>query len=192
MNVQQAKKDDYTYPDMTGIYATEEGRAMYYYHINPPSNYFVEFPNPDIYSIRMRINPWIGRNNDMCWDETNEGAWGDNTEFESGEDMTVSWFTNGYIFHCSTIFENNDECGTYIEIHRPTDSRVIEALKITRLYRSGYSTEFISTKNLCAGRYELWFVLRSRNGRTMQHVKPFYSNGPSCTQQQIDDASTRL
>lgn len=187
--VTQAKQDSNDYSGLTGIYATEEGRAMYYYSLNPPKNYVVEFPNPSVYEIRMKINPCEGRTTDLCCDATNEGACGDDTVFESGEDMVVAWFTNGYIFHCSDVFEKTNNWGTYIEIHRPTDYRVIEFIQVEQLYRSGYSTEFISTKQLCAGRYELWFVIRSRNGKALQHVKPFYSIEPGCTDEQVAEAA---
>ena len=163
---------------------------MISYSLNCPSNYAWEFPNPVVYEIRMLINPWINRDNDLWWDATNEGAWEDNTVFESGEDMAVAWFTNGYIFKWSSIFEKKEEWGTYIEIHRPTDSRVIEFIRIDKSYRSGFSTEFISTKQLWAGKYELWFVIRSRGGRTLQHVKPFYSIEPSWSAEQIAEATS--
>lgn len=108
-DVTKAKQDANDYSALTGIYATEEGRAMYYYSLNPPDGYDVEFPNPDVYEIRMKINPCDGRNNNLCCDATNEGACEDNTVFESGEDMTVAWFTNGYVFHCSDVFEKTDD-----------------------------------------------------------------------------------
>ena len=38
----------------------------------------------------------------------------------------------------------------------------------------------ISTSKICAGMYELWMVVRTRNGSILQHVKPFYSEYPSC------------
>jgi len=170
---------------------------MYYYNINPPDTYRVEFPNPAVYEIRMKLNPCKNRTSDLCWDGTNEAPCGDNTVFESGQDLVVAWFTNGYIFQCHDIFSDFTSeivssygCGTFIEIHRPADSRVIEYISIYQLFRSGYSTEFISTKKLCAGRYELWFVIRSRNGRIMQHVKPFYSIEPSWTDAQIAEATS--
>lgn len=71
-------------------------------------------------------------------------------------------------------------CGSYIEIHKPNHSEIEDALPISKKYSSGFSTEFISTKSLCAGRYEFWFVVRSRNGSTLQYVKPFFSIYPSC------------
>ena len=55
-------------------------------------------------------------------------------------------------------------------------------MEISSTYASGFKTEFISTKNLCAGRYEFWFVVRSMNGSTLQYVKPFFSEYPTCTE----------
>ena len=57
-------------------------------------------------------------------------------------------------------------------------------MEIQDTYASGFKTEFISTKNLCAGRYEFWFVVRSMNGSTLQYVKPFFSEYPTCNQKQ--------
>ncbi len=59
-------------------------------------------------------------------------------------------------------------------------------MELTKEFTNGFSTEFISTKNLCSGMYEFWFVLRTRNGKTLQHVKPFYSKSPSCTKETIE------
>ena len=53
-------------------------------------------------------------------------------------------------------------------------------MEISKTYSSGFATEFISTKNLCAGRYEFWWVVRSANGSTLQYVKPFFSIYPGC------------
>ena len=53
------------------------------------------------------------------------------------------------------------------EIHKPNHSKIEEEYLITRTHSDGFSTEFISTKNLCAGRYEFWWVIRSRNGSTL-------------------------
>lgn len=51
---------------------------------------------------------------------------------------------------------------------------------------SGFNTQYISTKNLCTGRYEFWVVVRTRTGRYLQHVKPFFSRYPSCADYQIN------
>jgi hypothetical protein len=59
------------------------------------------------------------------------------------------------------------QCGTYIEIHKPNNPEIEDFYEITTSYSSGFKTEFLSTKNLCAGRYEFWLVIRSRNGSTL-------------------------
>jgi hypothetical protein len=65
-DVKKAKQDDNDYSTLTGIFATEEGRAMYYYSLNPPAGYLVEFPNPEVYEIRIRINPCQDKVTDLC------------------------------------------------------------------------------------------------------------------------------
>ena len=61
-------------------------------------------------------------------------------------------------------------------------------MEISVTYSSGFKTEFISTKNLCAGRYEFWFVVRYMNGdkgsSTIQYIKPFFSEYPTCSEKQ--------
>ena len=88
--------------------------------------------------------------------------------------------TTGYVMQCSSTYSLTNQCGTYIEIHKPYNESIVEELRITKTISSGFTTEFISTKNLCAGRYEFWLVLRTRNGSILQHVKPFYSEYPAC------------
>ena len=51
---------------------------------------------------------------------------------------------------------------------------------------SGFNTQYISTKNLCTGRYEFWLVVRTRNGSILQYVKPFFSKYPTCKDYNID------
>mmetsp|Transcript_1438 Transcript_1438/g.1265 ORF Transcript_1438/g.1265 Transcript_1438/m.1265 type:complete len:152 (+) Transcript_1438:2-457(+) len=65
-NIGTSKQDTVDYSSMSGIYATEEGRAIYYYSLNCPTGYVCEFPNPVVYEIRMLINPCINRSSDLC------------------------------------------------------------------------------------------------------------------------------
>jgi len=104
---------------------------------------------------------------DLCCDGSNESVCEDNTIIQSGTDISVAWFTNGFVMRCSEKYEELLVCGTYIEIHKPNDPQIEEAYMISKTFSSGFSTEFISTKNLCAGRYEFWWVARSRNGSTL-------------------------
>lgn len=65
--MKSAKQDKNNYSGLSGVFATEEGRAMYYYTQNPPAGYGVEFPNENIFKIRIRINPCISRGgSDTC------------------------------------------------------------------------------------------------------------------------------
>mmetsp|Transcript_40128 Transcript_40128/g.38635 ORF Transcript_40128/g.38635 Transcript_40128/m.38635 type:complete len:160 (+) Transcript_40128:36-515(+) len=96
-------------------------------------------------------------------------------------DIGVAWFMSGYVMQCSTLYTVTGECGTYLEIHQPNNETILQELRITSNYANGFKTEFISRKNLCVGKYEFWMVLRTRNGRILQHVKPFYSAYPSCS-----------
>ena len=108
----------------------------------------------------MRVDPCATRvTDDLCCDGSNEGACEDNPEFESGTDIGVAWFLNGYVLHCGETYQETGQCGTYLEIHRPADPTIIDEQQIERSYESGYATEFVSTKKLCAGRYEFWYVV---------------------------------
>ncbi len=129
----------------------------------------------------MKVDPCRNKGeNDLCCDGSNEAVCEDNTSIVSGTDIGVAWLMSGYLLTCSAVYEDTGRCGTYIEIHQPNNETIVEELKITKQIASGFSTEFISTKNLCAGRYEFWMVLRTRNGSIVQHVKPFYSEYPDC------------
>jgi len=134
----------------------------------------------------MRVDPCRLKGiNDLCCDGSNEAVCEDNTIITSGTDIGLAWFVNGFIMKCSEVYRDLGVCGTFIEIHKPNSHLVEESLEISITYSSGFSTEFISTKNLCAGRYEFWFVIRTRNGKILQYVKPFFSQYPSCTDEEI-------
>ena len=131
----------------------------------------------------MRVDPCrLNGITDLCCDGSNESVCEDNTVINSGTDIGIAWFINGFVMHCSDKYSELEICGTFIEIHKPNDPKIEEALMVSKKYSSGFSTEFISTKNLCAGRYEFWWVIRSRNGSTLQYVKPFFSIYPSCVE----------
>ena len=178
----EADQDLYSYPNLVGTdFENDEQRAAYFYQQYPPEGYYVDFPNPAYIMIMMRVDPCrVNGINDLCCDGSNEAVCEDNTIINSGTDIGVAWFINGFVLHCDEKYQEKGVCGTFIEIHRPNDPTVVDELKISKKYSSGFSTEFISTKNLCAGRYEFWYVVRSRNGSTLQFVKPFFSIYPSC------------
>jgi hypothetical protein len=41
---------------------------------------------------------------------------------------------------------------------------------------------YCPTKELCAGKYELWLVVRGRAGRIILFLKPFFLYYPSCAE----------
>jgi len=129
----------------------------------------------------MRVDPCrqFGTN-DLCCDGSNEAVCEDNIVINSGTEIGIAWFINGFVMRCAEKYREVGLCGTFIEIHKPNSHVIEESMEISKTYSSGFSTEFISTKNLCAGRYEFWLVVRTLNGSSLQHVKPFFSIYPSC------------
>jgi hypothetical protein len=116
----------------------------------------------------MKVDPCRNKgDNDLCCDGSNEAVCEDNTSITSGTDIGVAWLMTGFVMKCSETYKATGRCGTYIEIHKPNSQDLEEELEITRAFSSGFATEFISTKNLCAGRYEFWMVLRTRNGKIL-------------------------
>jgi hypothetical protein len=154
---------------------------MYFYREKRLKTYRIDFPNPMKYKIVLKVDPCRSKgDNDLCCDGTNEAVCDDFPNISSGQDIAVAWMMTGYVVTCSDLFKEKGTCGTYIEIHKPYNETILEELLITKQISNGFTTEFISTKNLCAGRYEFWIVVRTRNGSILQHVKPFYSEYPSC------------
>jgi hypothetical protein len=138
---------------------------MYFYRERKLKVYRIDFPNPQYYKISLKIDPCRNKgDNDLCCDGTNEAVCEDNPNISAGQDVSVAWFMTGYVVKCSDLFEEKRTCGTYIEIHRPNDETVLEEKLITKQISNGFTTEFISTKNICSGRYEMWLVVRTRNG----------------------------
>ena len=52
----------------------------------------------------------------------------DNTTIVSGKDVPVAWFMGGFVVRCSVPYDKSGQCGTYIEIHRPNNPHIEEAL----------------------------------------------------------------
>jgi hypothetical protein len=128
----------------------------------------VDFPNPQYVIIKMKVDPCKEKGiSDLCCSGSNESVCEDNPSIQSGTDIGLAWFVSGFIFRCMGMYRKLRVCGTFIEIHKPNFSEIEEELEISKTYSTGFTTEFISTKNLCAGNYEFWLVTRTRNGSTL-------------------------
>lgn len=177
----QAGNDTYTYPRLKGTqFEDPTVRAMHFYSQYSLPTYRIDFPNPLYYKIIIKINPCLGRTNQQCCDGKNQDVCGDHPSISSGQGIPIAWFMTGYVVQCSPLFDATGNCGTYMEIHEPNNETILEQAQITKSISNGFTMQFISTANLCAGMYELWMVVRTRNGSILQHVKPFYSEYPSC------------
>ena len=98
----KADRDTHEYNLVCTDFETEESRAAYFYTLNPPEGYYVDFPNPRYVILKMFVDPCRERGtSDLCCDGSNEAVCEDNTVIQSGTQVGVAWFTNGFVLRCS-------------------------------------------------------------------------------------------
>ncbi len=178
-NYLKARYDNYSkYSTSLGLKEiTNDSVAQFYYKNKNPEGYIVLFPNEDYFRIFIYIDPCRDGIQFCC--QSMGDCRDDNTVIVAGKDLEIAWSANNYIPICENEFKNI--CGSFIEIHRPGNSEVIESHKISEYSVNGYQTVFINTYKLCSGRFEIWFVTRMRDYKYINYVKPFYVRYPSCT-----------
>lgn len=141
------------------------------------------------YTIDMRVNPCSdlvksGMLGDNCCRFTNIHGCQDVPEVNAGPDLLIAFFQNAHIVSCrGTVFEQDPNCGTYIEVHRKEGDRdrVLADVRIDATpMPNGYQTQRIATYRLCLGDHQLWWVIRTRSGPFVQKVKDFVVLSPSC------------
>jgi hypothetical protein len=151
---------------------------------------------PSLYQIDVRINPCVnitltGGRGDLCCAHTGEANCQDSMEdIHAGPDLQIAYIQNAHISTCvGTEFSDDPNCGTFIEIHRAVSgalanltSTEAEVLASVQLENAGgaFMTTYIPTTGVCAGGYELWWVVRTRSGPYVQFRKPFNVISPSC------------
>jgi len=154
-----------------------------------------------MYSIDILIDPCrdqvkTGGLGTLCCMNTNIAGCQSYTEIEAGNDMQIAFFQNAHITSCrGTVFDGDPNCGTYIEIHRPGDVRVIADVSIDQVtFPNGYQTTRIPTYQLCRGPYELWWVVRTRSGPFLQKRRSFLVTDPGCPAPpgQVESPESRL
>lgn len=140
------------------------------------------------YSIDMLVDPCrdetkAGGIGDQCCFDTNvQGCQTDHVTVEAGSDLLIAYFQNAHIASCiGTVFENDPNCGTYIEVHRFNNREVLadQIISSTEV-ASGYRTVRVATHRLCMGWHELWWVVRTRSGPYVQKTRMFYVSRPTC------------
>eukprot|EP00933_Yihiella_yeosuensis_P067290 TRINITY_DN72045_c0_g1_i1.p1 TRINITY_DN72045_c0_g1~~TRINITY_DN72045_c0_g1_i1.p1 ORF type:complete len:223 (-),score=24.23 TRINITY_DN72045_c0_g1_i1:123-791(-) len=139
------------------------------------------------YSIDILIDPCkdvvrAGGKGVACCTDTNRAGCQHHGDVHAGPDLQVAYMQNAHIVSCrGTIYENDPNCGTYLEVHRPGDKRVLADVRIDAVpYIDGYKTVFIATHRLCLGLHEIWWVVRTRSGPKVQRIRAFNVLDPSC------------
>jgi len=139
------------------------------------------------YTIDILVDPCrnkvqTGGRGDDCCNEVNFANCQHHPRVTAGPDLTVAFFQNAHIPNCrGTPFENDPNCGTFLEVHRKGDSTLVSDARIDDVpFPSGYRTTNVETHRLCLGEHELWWVVRTRSGPYVQAIRDFYITGPSC------------
>ena len=162
-----------------------------------PHTHQISGVNPILYQIDIRVDPCrhaplTGGLFQNCCRNTNKANCQDNPSINAGTDLLLGYFQNAHIVSCAgTEFQYDINCGTYIEIHKQTSSLIpfsesAQVLADVPLNQgdtvNGYLTTYIDTSSLCAGSYELWWVIRTKSGPYVQFIKSFQVLFPSCQQ----------
>ena len=93
---------------------------------NKPEGYKVDIPADIYYRIMLRVNPCANKRNPLCCQTSNEDVCEDNLVIVSGKDLPIAWFMSGFVVQCSIPYDKLGECGTYLEIHKPNDPKVVD------------------------------------------------------------------
>lgn len=197
INDDQSKYDKYNNTEYSQYFLSPELRSQLYYIITKQhyTNYIISFNDyissterissseintQSYFQMKIKIDPCKNLSPGCC----NGIAYceNDNTEIIAKGDIEMVFSINSYLPFCIGDF-NNEKCGVFIEIHRPGDESIIYEKKIdySSFNLSGYTSTYFSAKSLCSGRYEIWFIFRTRSGNYLIYVKPFFVKFPSCT-----------
>eukprot|EP00746_Dinoflagellata_sp_MGD_P099364 gnl/MRDRNA2_/MRDRNA2_40403_c0_seq1.p1 gnl/MRDRNA2_/MRDRNA2_40403_c0~~gnl/MRDRNA2_/MRDRNA2_40403_c0_seq1.p1 ORF type:complete len:251 (-),score=42.71 gnl/MRDRNA2_/MRDRNA2_40403_c0_seq1:114-866(-) len=150
------------------------------------TDYKFRSQDPIYYEIEILIDPCrenmkTGGLGDGCCFDTNRAACQDYDKIVAGQDLQLGYFQNAHISTCmGTPFEDDPNCGSFIEIHRRGENTVLADVQLADEYINGFRTINIATHRLCVGNYELWWVVRTRSGPYVQKQKQFYVSRPSC------------
>jgi len=128
-----------------------------------------------------------------CWDynSTMDASKGcvDNEGNEMSYCMAVGYSSTAYIPQCNDPSRN--DCGTFLELHRSSNEEVISQSAVPAKYTHGFRTMTLNTtffefedesssRIVCYGEYEIWWVQRIGTRRIVEAVKKFKILQPTC------------
>mmetsp|Transcript_2749 Transcript_2749/g.6802 ORF Transcript_2749/g.6802 Transcript_2749/m.6802 type:complete len:225 (-) Transcript_2749:90-764(-) len=140
------------------------------------------------YSIDIRINPCkdeiiAAGMGIACCSGTSIAGCQHHPEVDGGPDLQVAYFQNAHIPNCKgTPFEADHNCGTFLEVHRLGDRKILADMGIDQIdFPSGYQTTRLAIHRLCVGDHELWWVVRTPSGPWVKKIRKFFVRSPSCS-----------
>lgn len=115
------------------------------------------------------------------------------------DSVTIGYTYNGWIIACAGEYEGLSTCGTYLEIHVPGDERIVSEKRLPGGLLNGYRTidmpltyKFNKDRVICAGDYEIWWVLRTPSSKVVEYIKKFKVLRPACDFNRILNKYTRF
>ena len=149
----------------------------------------------DCYEVRLARKPFpiLPR----CWNR-NETVIGDGTCRSPSDGSSLNLCIElgitqtGFIYECGGEFKEDPHCGTFLEIHRPGFADKVSETRLRGLYPSGYRMTVISTtykgdpnRTICydqikQGKFEMWWVQRTRHNLVVERRVPFTVISPEC------------
>eukprot|EP00943_MAST-04B_sp_MAST-4B-sp1_P009464 g9464.t1 len=115
------------------------------------------------------------------------------------DSVTIAYTYNGWIIDCAGEYAGSNKCGTYLEIHVPGDERIVSEKRLPGGLMNGYRTidlpliyKFNYDRVICAGNYEIWWVLRTPSSKVVEYIKKFKVLRPACDFNRILNKYTRF
>lgn len=128
--------------------------GLYKAHVDLLTKYLFDPPDFNEFPLQMWINP-LGTNFDDL-DTLDTATLQDNENIVGNNDILIAIKMEIVPLICQPVYSLEDKCGTFLEFHRPFDETILAEASVASL-ESGqtYYTVFLSTKKLCAGKYEV-------------------------------------
>ncbi|OQR91655.1 hypothetical protein ACHHYP_04500 [Achlya hypogyna] len=101
--------------------------------------------------------------------------------------VSVAYMQTAFIVQCMGIFALDNHCGTFLELHKPGDEVILAQTRLTAEFPNGYRTTTLplffqgnTSRTVCLGDYEIWWVLRTQFKFIVKYRKSFHVASPVC------------